>query len=143
MYKSMKISKITLVISFIIVIVLMVLVGQFAYSFGQHRASLTVKEATPKQLAEAMQSDNFWGDYPKMMLLVKGNVISVNRQNNDTVVGFMTTSSPSVLPTVSCDLGNNQTVKTGDTITILSVAYDAERKNSADVFMSNCYLLKQ
>lgn len=139
----MKISKITLFISFIIVIVLLVLVGRFAYSIGQHNASLTVKEATPMQLAEAMQSDNFYGDYTKAMLLVNGTVKAVTQQNAETIVQFEVTNSPSALGTVSCDVGMNQVgVKAGDTVRFLTVAYNAERQHTADVFMPRCYLLK-
>jgi len=96
------------------------------------------------QLAEAMQGDHFYSDFPTTMLLMQGTVNSINRQNNDTVVEFMTASSPSILPKVSCDLGNKQvSVKVGDAITVLSVAYDALRKNTADVFLQNCYLFKK
>jgi len=140
----MKVSKITFAISFIIFIVLIMLVGRFAYSIGQHNANLTVKEATPKQLAEAMQSDNFYGEYTKTMLLVNGTVKTVTQQNADTILQFEVTNSPTALGKVACDLRSNQeAIKVGDTIRVLTVAYDAERKNTADVFMPSCYLLKQ
>ena len=140
----MKVSKTKLTISFVISIVLIVLVGRFAYSIGQHNASLTVKEATPKQLAEAMQNDNFYGEYPSTMLLVNGKVQSLTNQGGNTLVQFETTNSSSALGKVTCNLVNTQaTVKVGDSIHILSVANDAERRNTADVFMQNCYLLKQ
>jgi hypothetical protein len=137
----MKISKVTLTISIIIVIILILTSGCFAYSLGQHNASLTIKEATPKQLAEEMQSDNFYGEYTKTMLLVNGKIKTVTKQNSDTIVQFDVTNSPSALGNVSCNIRNNREVKVGDTVRVLTVAYDAERQRSADVFMPNCYLI--
>lgn len=140
----MKVSKTILAISFIIFIVLIILVGRFAYSIGQHDASLTVKEATPMQLARAMQSDNFYGAYTQTMLLVSGQVKSVTQRNTDTLVQFEVTTSPSALGNVSCNIKNNQTkIKAGNTVRVLTVAYDAKRQHTADVFMPNCYLLKK
>lgn len=139
--KNMKISKITLGISFVIVIVLVILVGRISYSIGQHNASLTVKEATPKELAEAMQNDNFYGEYSNTMLLVSGTVEAVIQQNVNTIVKFAVTDSPSALGTVSCSVENNQTVKIGENIRFLTDAHDAVRQHSADIYMPNCYVI--
>lgn len=140
----MKISKKIIVIILIVILLFVAAVARTAYTIGQHNASFTVKEVTPKQLAESMQQDNFYGEYIRTMLLVTGTVKEVTTKNQDTIVQFTVTNSPSVLGKVSCDLGNNQKqVKTGDTIRVLTVAYDAERKNGTDIFMPNCYLLKE
>jgi hypothetical protein len=139
----MKISKVTFTIGIIIVIILILTVGRFAYSLGQHNASLTIKGATPKQLAEEMQSDNFYSEYTKTMLLVSGKIKTVTQQNSDTIVQFEVANSPSALGNVACGIRNDQGVKQGDTVRVLTVAYDTERQRSADVFMPNCYLIKQ
>lgn len=139
----MNISKITFAVIFVLIIALVIFVARFAYSVGQNNASLTVREVTPIKLAEAMQSDGFYGKYTKTMLLVNGTVQNVTQQRNDTLVQLAVTKSPSALGKVTCDLGSNPSaVKIGDTIRVLTVAHDAERQHGADVFMPNCYLLK-
>lgn len=139
----MKISKITIFIIIAIFLALLIIVGRTAYNLGQHNATLIVKETTPLQIAEAMEKDNFYGEYIRTMLLVKGTVKTVIKQNSDTIVQFVVTASPTVLGKVTCDLGNNQMqIKSGDVIRVLTVAYDAKRENGLDVYMPNCYLLK-
>ncbi len=139
----MKISKITATIVFVLLVVLVIFVARFAYSIGQHNASLSVREVTPLQLAEAMQSDGFYGKYTKTMLLVNGTVQEVTKQGNDTLVQFEVTKSPSAFGKVTCALGSNQSdIKVGDSIRILTIAHDALRQNGTDIFMPNCYLLK-
>ncbi len=138
----MKITK-RKVIGLLFILVFVIFVALTSYNIGQHNASLTVKEATPLQLAEAMQQDNFYGEYIRTMLLITGSVKAVTKQNQDTIVQFSVTYSPTVLGKVLCDLGNTKTqVKVGDTIRVLTVAYDAKRQNTSDIFMPNCYLLK-
>ena len=136
----MKALKITL--SIIVCIIIIVLTAKVAYSIGQHTANLMVKEATPKELAEAMQGDNFYGNYANTMLLVRGTVNNVTNMNNHEIVRFETTTKTNVLPKVFCTMETNESLHTGDTIKILTVAYYAKRQNSTDVSLQNCHLIK-
>src|SRR5579859_2311509 len=117
----MKLSKFTLIIFLIILIIFVIFVGWFGYFIGQHNASLAVRNVSPKQIAESMHSDNFYGEYQRTMLLITGKVKKTINQGQDTLVSFETTNTPSILGTVTCDLGRNlRTVKIGGTIKVLS-----------------------
>ncbi len=138
----MKISKKIAVSVFILILIFIILVVRFAYFIGEQDASLKVQEATPKQLAQYMSSDNFYGNYAKTMLYITGIVESVSKQGSKSVVQFKVTDNPTVLGKVSCSLLNsNLKIKAGDKIKVLTVAYDAQRQNRNDVFLENCYLL--
>jgi hypothetical protein len=135
-----KLTKLQFSFSLIIILILLCAVGYVSYSLTRHSASLQIKEATPKQLAEAMQGDYFYANYPQTMLLVKGKVASVVKQHTNTVVAFITTTKPSALQNVTCEFGNIVSLKKGDTIRILTVAYNAKRVNTTGVALQNCYL---
>lgn len=139
----MKISKLKFVIIVCIFLLAVIIVGRTAYNRGQLYASPTIVEATPLELAQVMQSDNFWGKYTQTILLIKGRVQEIKKQGNNTIVQFYTTNTPSVLGKVSCDINNNHNqIKQGDTIRVLTVAHDALRIKPTSVFMPNCYFLE-
>lgn len=142
MHRIMKLSKIQFFV-LLLFLILIIFVGPFAYFIGQREASLSVTQASPMQLAQAMQSDNFYSKYSQTMLLVKGKIKTVTKQGKNTVVQFETTSSPNILGKVFCNVENNKTqIKVGNVIQFLTVAHDALRQNTADVSMSNCYFIK-
>lgn len=136
----MKALKI--ILSIIICVIIIVLTAKVAYSIGQHTASLTVREVTPKDLAEAMQGDSFYGKYPNTMLLVTGTIKNITQNNGHSVVQFETTTKTNVLPSIFCDMGNNLSIHPGETIKVLTVAYYAKRQHTADVALQNCYLIQ-
>jgi hypothetical protein len=138
-----KILLMNRIIYVIIVMVLLCCVGFVSYTFGGHSASLQVKDATPMQLAEAMQGDRFYSDYPRTMLLVSGKVLTINNHGSNTDVGFQVSKKPSALPKVTCTFSNPVSIKKGDLIQILTVAYDAQRLHIADIALQNCYLMKE
>ncbi len=138
----MKRRGIPVIIS-ILILILMFAVWKIAFNFGSLTASLTIRQASPALLAKLMQSDNFYGTYPKTMLLVTGKVKSVSIENGNKLVEFSTANGPSVLPIVTCNIGKNiASVSAGQTISVLSVAHDAQRQNVADIYMPSCFLLK-
>jgi len=122
-------------------ILLICIIGVFSYKIGLRSANMQVKDITPKQLAEAMLGDHFYSDNPSTMLLVSGKVSSVSNQYGNTLVEFQTTTKPSVLPKVTCDFKNAVSIKKGETIRILTMAYAAKREHTADVVLQNCYLV--
>lgn len=138
----MKFSKVTIAISLIIALAIILLIARFAYSIGRHNASFTVKEVTPKQIAEAMQSDNLYSKYTETMLLMSGTVKTVIHQDGHIIMQFKVTNSPSALGMVSCNLGSDQAVKAGAIVRILTVAHDIERQHTTDIFMPHCYVIK-
>jgi hypothetical protein len=138
----LKIQIMKRIIYLIIVVILLCSVGFVSYNIGGHSASLQVKKATPMQLAEAMQGDHFYSDYPRTMLLLNGKVSSVSKRKQDTIIGFQVTKKPNVLPKVTCEFSGAVSVKKGETIRVLTVAYDAQRQHIADVALQNCYLIK-
>ena len=121
------------------IVIALILVVIITFYLGDKYAvkHMAIRTATPNQLATAMQQDDFWSTYRENTLIVSGVVSSVTRTNSTSTVGLKT----SVPYTLSCDVNNApDTLKTGETIRILSEAYIAEREQSG-VLLRNCVLL--
>jgi hypothetical protein len=123
----------------IIAVVLLVVVGAvgvggFALGDIQSVKAITVKRATPHQLAEAMKDDRFYAGYRRSALLVSGAVASIGRRDGHLIVGLQTDSSFGA----SCDLGTASVApRVGETFTVLTVGQAAERLPAA-VLLRGC-----
>ena len=114
-------------------------VGGIAFLLGGSNAlaSLTVREATPDQLAAAMQMDQFYSDYNEDALVVRGLVASLAGDGSGAVLQFRTQSAF----TTRCQLDRYPaTVHPGDTISVMAQGATAERLASA-VLLEGCSLL--
>ena len=135
-------TKWILLLIIVVFIVALVLSFKAGYLFGGLNKSLTIKAVNAKQLAEAMQGDNFYGEFSGDMLLLDGVIKSVKTQGDSTLVYFNVTNGVNVLPQVFCQMQNKSSdLQVGQTIKILTVAHSAKRVNKADVNLQNCYLL--
>jgi hypothetical protein len=85
---------------------------------------ISVKRATPHELAEAMKQDHFFSDYRQSALLVTGTIASVVGGKDHLIVAFKTGSTYGA----SCDLGALPAARrVGETFTVLAVGQAAER----------------
>jgi hypothetical protein len=119
-----------------IVILLLLIVAGGCYYWGWRSAlnGLTIKMATPTQIAQAMKNDNFYSTYNENTLRVPGVVTSVSQRGRDAVIGLGTDSSFKTL----CNLGHVTTnLHNGETVTVLAEAATAERQTQA-VMLINC-----
>ena len=97
---------------------------------------LSFRQITPTQAANAMKDDHFWSSYRENTLLITGDVISVSKSSNNTVVGFKTDSSYGA----ECSFANfSGTITKGQTIKVITIANAAERE-PAGVKLNNCLL---
>ncbi len=114
-------------------------VGGIAFFSGERYAldRLTVYEATPGQLAAAMQNDEFYADYNEDTLVVRGQIASLTEDGVGAVMQFQT---PGAF-TTRCQLEHYpMTVHPGDTISVLAQGATAERLASA-VLLRGCSLI--
>jgi hypothetical protein len=119
-----------------IVILLLIIVAGGCYYWGWRSAlnGLTIKTATPTQIAQAMKNDNFYSTYNENTLRVHGVVSSISQKGRDVVVGLSANSSFQAL----CNLGAVTTnLQKGNTVTVLAEAATAERQTQA-VMLINC-----
>ena len=97
---------------------------------------LTVRHATPDQLANAMHGDAFYSEYREDTLTVRGTVAVVTKAGHTVTLEFTTRGSFKAL----CQMQQSQpTVQAGHTITIVSEAFTAKRQPSA-VLLTRCVL---
>jgi len=114
-------------------------VGGAAFFLGERAAvnNLTVVEATPDQLAAAMQNDHFYADYNFHTLLVHGLVASLTAGGGGAELQFQT---PGAF-TTRCQFDQYPTtVHPGDTVFVVTEGAIAERLTSA-VRLKGCRLL--
>ena len=130
------INKKVSIVTLVVVALLSIFIISF-YKGDQYALNrLATKSVTPNQLANAMQQDDFYSTYREDILLVNAPVSSVTKHNGATVVGFKTT----VAYHLNCKINTTSTdIKSGDTIRILSVAYNAQRQPNG-VLLNNCIL---
>jgi predicted small lipoprotein YifL len=96
----------------------------------------TVARVTADQVAQAMDSDQFYATYGQTALLIEGSVASVDPQPDH----FIVTLATGVHTKVQCDLGNRAPpIKAGDTITVRSAdpEHDVSRQDAA-MMIRNC-----
>jgi hypothetical protein len=100
-------------------------------------ANLTIQDATPDQLAAAMQNDQFYSDYNEDTLVVRGLVASLAGDGSGAVLQFQTQSAF----TTRCQFDQYPaTVHPGDTISVIAEGATAQRLTSA-VLLRGCSLL--
>jgi hypothetical protein len=115
---------------------LVVAVGALSFFAGDAYAvgSVSVRQVTPDQLAQAMQADDFYSTYREDALVVRGRVAAVLRSDTGTTVVFETQTSFGA----SCRMAaGSATVAVGATITVVTVAASAERQ-PAQVLLASC-----
>jgi hypothetical protein len=96
-----------------------------------------ITSATPDQIANAMQLDEFYSTYGETTLIVQGTVASVSRQNSETLIQFKTNSSYGAF----CNTFDTSfTGNVGDSITILAEGSGAKREPNA-VLLTNCVIV--
>lgn len=122
----------------ILVTILGVLAGVAAISFfaGDSYAvgTLSARQVTPDQLAQAMKADEFYSDFREVTLLVRGPVASVYRGAGGLILEFQTLGG---LKT-QCQLEpHSATIHTGKTVTAVTEGANAQRLSSG-VLLSNC-----
>jgi hypothetical protein len=113
-------------------------VGGIAFYVGDRYAliNVTIRQATPDQLAAAMANDEFYSDYIENTLVVRGVVASLTGDGGGAVVQFQTQGAF----TTRCQFDQYpSTVHPGDMISILTEGAIAERLTSA-VLLRGCSL---
>lgn len=137
----MRYNKVMKQVSFLRVIALvlvLIVVSGVSFFIGDMHAlkSMTIKQVTPTDIAQAMKDDHFYSSYRENTLLVKGTVSSVSAHNGDVVIGLKTESTYQAL----CDLGvSGHVFETGDQVTVLAQSGPALRQPSA-VLLKGCTL---
>jgi hypothetical protein len=114
-------------------------VGGIAFFLGDRYAliNVTIRQATPDQLATAMQNDEFYSDYIQNTLLVRGSVASMSGDRSGGVLEFQTQGGFKT----RCQLDQYPaTIHVGDTISVVTQGATAERLTSA-VLLRGCILL--
>ena len=117
-------------------LLIIVAAGMGGFLLGDVHAvkGISLKRATPHQLAEAMKQDRFFSDYRQSALLVTGAIASVSRGTDHLIVAFRTGSAYGA----SCDLGTlTAAPRVGETFTVLTVGQAAERLPAA-VLLRGC-----
>jgi hypothetical protein len=125
----MRRSRILLTLA---ILVLFVGVGAAAFFLGDTHAvqAMTVRRATPNDVAEAMKADRFFSTYRENTLILQGTVVSASA----TTLGLETGSDYSL----TCALpGPDASVHVGDTVTVLAEGASAERQPSG-VLLREC-----
>jgi hypothetical protein len=114
-------------------------VGGAAFFLGERAAldNLTVVDATPDQLAAAMQNDHFYADYNEHTLLVRGLVASLTSGGGGAELQFQMQGGF----TTRCQFDQYPaTVHPGDSVVVVTEGATAERMASA-VRLKECRLL--
>jgi hypothetical protein len=117
-------------------VVELVLVGAAAFFLGDKHAAeaMSVKRASPNELAEAMKQDHFFSSYRESTLLVRGTVVSADHADGGGMVGLQTGSTYSL----TCDLGHQpMSAHLVDAVTVLAEGSSAERQSSG-VLLRGC-----
>ena len=123
-----------LIVAVVVLIIVAAAVGGFVLGGIQSVKGMTVKRATPHQLAEAMKGDHFYSDFRTDALLVSGTVASVGRRGGRLIVGFQTDSAYGT----SCELGAATVPPAvGRRFTVVTVGQAAERLPAA-VLLRDC-----
>jgi len=115
------------------------LIAGVAYFVGDTTAlgSTAIRQASPDQLANAMRNDQFYSDYRKSSLVVRGVVASVGKTGPHTIINFKTASRFGASCSASAPAA---TVRRGSTITVLAEGEEAERLTSA-VRLIHCVIV--
>jgi hypothetical protein len=124
----------------ILVAVLGALVGVagMSFFFGDAYAvgSLSVRQVTPDQLAQAMKADEFYSDFREDTLLVRGQVASVYGNAGGITLEFQTHGAMKTL----CGLEQYPTATLkGKTVMVVTEGANAQRVSSG-VFLSDCVI---
>ena len=122
------------------VTVLGALVGVAAMSFffGDAYAvgSLSVRQVTPDQLAQAMKADEFFSDFRENTLLVRGQVASVYRDAGGVTLEFQTIGGTKTL----CGLAQYpMATLRGKAVTVVAEGANAQRISSG-VLLGHCVI---
>jgi hypothetical protein len=133
----MVMSRVRVLIAIGLVCVLAGIAGIALYLGDRYALSnLTVRQATPDELAAAMQNDEFYTDYNENTLVVRGLVASLTGDGSGAVLQFQTDGAFQT----RCQFDQYpSTVHPGDTITVVAEGATAERLTSA-VFLKRCSL---
>lgn len=113
--------------------------GGIGFLVGNRYAldNLTVVDATPDQLAAAMQNDEFYSSYNEHTVLVQGVVASLTADGGGAMLQFQT-QGPF---TTRCHFDQSPaTIHDGDTISIVAEGATAQRLTSA-VLLAGCRLV--
>ena len=116
----------------------LVLVAAMSFFLGDAYAvgSLSVRQVTPDQLAQAMKADEFYSDFRENTLLVRGPVASVYGNAGGITLKFRTHGGMTTL----CGLEQYPTATlNGKTITVVTEGANAQRVSSG-VLLSNCVI---
>jgi len=95
---------------------------------------MSITQATPDQLANAMKDDHFYSSYKENTLIISGSIDSVQ---SDHLITFKTSADFKT----KCDFGKAvANLHHGDSMTVLSEGGSAKRKPNA-VLLTSCYIL--
>ena len=120
----------------LVALVMVVYAGSFLLGDKHALQSMTIKRVTPTQIANAMKGDHFYSDYRENTVLVSGTVASAVRDGNGLTVIFKTSSSYQAVCHFDTYLA---TIRSGQTITVLSEAATADRQ-PAGVLLHSCII---
>lgn len=121
-----------------LLIIIAIIAGTGLFFLGSKYAldHLSIRQITPTQAANAMKDDHFWSSYRENTLLITGDVISVAKSSNNTIVNFKTDSSYGA----ECSFANfSGTINKGQPIKVVTIANAAERE-SLGVKLNNCLM---
>jgi len=93
-------------------------------------------QLTANEVAQAMQDDRFFSDYGSSILLVRGEISSVEQQGTFTVVALRTGSPEEV----ACEIAAGATAPMGQMVTVRARSADAQRAGPT-VVLHNCHLV--
>lgn len=127
------------VVAVVGLVALLAAVGGAASLLGYRSAlgGLGVVDATPSQLADAMQADRFYSDYNQYAVVVSGIVASLAASPGGAALQFQTSGAF----TTRCQLDHYpQAVHPGERVTVVAQGASAERLPSA-VLLTGCRLV--
>ncbi len=93
-------------------------------------------QLTANEVAQAMQDDRFFSDYGSSILLVQGEISSVEQQGTFTVVALRTDSPEEV----ACEIAAGSTAPVGQMVTVRARSADAQRSGPI-VVLHDCHLV--
>ena len=130
-------SRMTVLFSIGVIVALLGGVG-IAFLLGERHAleSLTVIEATPDELAAAMQNDEFYSDDNERTLVIRGLVASAGPAGNGTALQFQTHGTF----TARCEFDENMTFQVSETVRVIAEGARAQRLPSG-VQLTGCRVL--
>ena len=112
----------------------MAVLAAFLAGYAVAVSGLHVEHVTPDRLAQAMRADEFYSDFRRDTVILRGIVASVSATGSTTTIVFQTASTWRT-ECQTTDAG--PATRVGATLTVVAVAISAERLPSG-VLLTGC-----